>query len=873
MRLEPRNLKIPLGVLTTDTARGTQGRYKNCDRIRFHEGLPEKLGGWILSSVGSTVGYATPKTTFRAFVDTGGYALGAGTINIASNSGQFLFDAITSGDRVWLFGNDIAGSGVRVATGDADNNPTVVTLDNTVTATAGNACRIQYPEEFVYQGLSAGAQILDGLTTGSTQITISRPVHKYLRAGTVVRIKLVAAGYHVSKLLNNLADGATMLTLEDPLPSAASTAADACKIFAKGSEHVGIDEVAATTSSWVVRILANSPAAISTLVFTQPILEDAVAFTIWLNPFQETFASANKAAGSASITVAPVTLFGAVANSFILFPDMETDYIRYKGSVRAVHDWVDLDDEKWAAIGTEVKLYLINEGALFDITPLKSSGVLVNPFDVTQFSNIVTVHHVGHTEQVGDYVRFAGAATVGGINLNSEYTVATVVDADTYTILAQQAATATVAGGGGNVNYEYDIDAGLASNSEVFGWGTGPYGSGLYGVGSAGTGVQAKTRIWSLDNFGEDLLAAPSGGALYWWDKTLGPTSRAVVVATAPATIQRIAVSPQARHVIAFGGGTGSFSSPGTPDKLFIRWSDQADFSVWDPTTLNLAGDIRLDRGSEIVSGVKSRQDLITFTDVSVHALQYVGSSLVFGLRHLGQVSRLCGPNAAVDVNGVVFFMTVGSFYTYDGVLREIDCPIKNTVYDALDPNQTNKVFASGNLNFHEVWWFYNDTNYAKVNYSEQNCWDFGGIPRTAFHDDSPFMLKPYGFMNGLIFQHETLHDETTIDGTQVPMVSFLEAGDMEIDEAGQYVMMVAAMIPDFKTLTGNVKLSLSGRPYPQGPLRTAGPFTITSSTQRQAMRFKTRQVSFKVQSDQLGDHWRMSVWRAEVRPVSRRGG
>jgi hypothetical protein len=873
MRLEPRNLQVPVGVVTVNTDRGAQGRYKDCDRIRFFDGLPEKLGGWIRSSVGTTTGFATSKTTFRAFVDTGGYALGAGTINIASNGGQFLFSAIGAGDRVWLFGNDIAGSGVRVATGDADLNPTVVTLDGNVTATAGNACRIQYPEEFVLQALSAGAQILDGLTTGSTQITISRPVLHYLRAGTVVRIKLVVAGYHVSKLLNNLVSGATMLELEDPLPSAASPAADACKIFAKGSEHVGIDETASTTVSSVVRILANSPAASATLVFTQPILEDAVAYTIWLNPFQETFAALSYPAASAAITVAPVTLFGAVAGSLIWFPDMDSDAIKYLGSVRAVHDWVDLDDEKWAAIGTEVKLYLINEGVLFDITPLKATGVLVNPFDVVAFSNIVTVHHVGHGEQVGDYVRFSGGTPIGGLDLNHEYVVATVIDADTYTFLAQQAATSTVSGAGGSPNYEYDIDAGLATNSEVFGWGTGPYGSGLYGVGDAGTGVQAKTRIWSLDNFGEDLLAAPSGGALYWWDKTLGPTSRAVVVATAPPSIQRIKVSPQARHVVAFGAGLGSFSSPGTPDKLFIRWSDQADFSVWIPSALNLAGDIRLDFGSEIVLAVKSRQDIITSTDVSLHALQYVGGALVFGLRHLGTISPPCGPNAAVDVNGVVFIMTESTFFSYDGVLREINCPVKNTVYDVLDINQTNKVFASLNFNFHEVWWFYNDTSYVKVNFAEAECWDFGGVPRTAFHDNSPFMKKPYGFMNGLIFQHETLHDETTIDGTQVPMVSLLATGDMEIDEAGSAVFMVAAMIPDFKTLIGNVKLSVSGRAYPQSPFRTEGPYPITSSTERQGVRTKTRQLSFQIKSDQLGDHWRVGTWRAEVRAVSRRGG
>jgi hypothetical protein len=868
MRLEPINLDIPVGVVTVDTDRGARGRWKNCDHIRFHEGLPQKLGGWILASVGTENGFATPITTFSALVGGAGYVATAASIPIAAPG---LFAGILTGDRVWLFGNDFAGSGVRTALIDADLNPTYADLDGNVTMTAGDAVRIEYPEEYVLQALSAGTEIVDGFETGSTMITVADPIENYLRAGTVVRIALLAGGFHISKFLNNISFGATQFELETPLPSTASVAANSTKIFAAGSNYVGL-EVPGATSSLVVRILANSPVASDDLIFTEPVLEDAAGYIVFLTPFQETFSTAGFSVGATSVTIAPVAAFGAAAGEFLMFPDLEINPVRYLGAVRAAHDWVDLDDERWAAIGTEVKLYLINEGALFDITPLAGTGVLVDPFDTTALSDVVNVSHSGHGRQTGDYVRFSGGTPVGGVDLDGEFKIFEVIDADNYTIIGPHAATATV-NGGGNVSYEYDLSAGLAENSEIFGWGTGAYGVGPYGIGDAGLGIQAQMRIWSLDNFGEDLLASPTGGALYWWDKTLGPASRAVVRPNAPATMQRMLVSPQARHVIAFGAGDGSFSSPGDPDKLFTRWSDQADFDTWIPTSTNLAGDIRLDKGSEIITAVESRQDMITFTDVSLHALQYVGGSLVFGLRHLGQISALCGANAAVDANGIVWAMTESDFITYDGVIRVVDCPVLNTVYDVLDLNQTDKVFASVMNLFTEIWFFYNDTDYVKINWDEDAAWDFGSTPRTAFHDSSPFLKRPYGFMNGLIFQHETGVDNTTVEGTQSPLVSFIESGDSELDEAGSRLMFVGAMIPDFEILTGSIELTLSGRAYPQSPLKSNGPHVITNSTGRKAVRFRSRQVSFRVESNQLGDFWRMGGWRAEVRPAGKRGG
>lgn len=551
---------------------------------------------------------------------------------------------------------------------------------------------------------------------------------------------------------------------------------------------------------------------------------------------------------------------------------------RFLGFARALHDWVDLDAQRWLAIGTDLKLYLVNNNVLFDITPLRESGILTDPFATVITDNTVTVTDVAHGGQVGNFVRFSGAALVGGLDMNMEFQIDTVIDANTYTVEHPSAATSTDTGGG-SVNYEYDIDIGPSGNVTVTGWGTGGYGQGLYGFGQVGVGIDQPLRIWSLDNFGEDLLASPNGGALYHWDRTSGPGTRAVLVPTAPSTIQRMLISPEARHVVAFGAGTGSAASPGDPDKLFIRFSDQEDFTNFTPASTNTAGDIRLDVGSEIITAVESRGDIIVFTDESLHALQFIGGDLVFGIRHLGQSVSIIGPNAVVDVNGIVYFMGEDDFLIYDGVLRVMNCDVRNQVFEDINQAQGEKVFCSVNKLFTEVWWFYpasaSETNnrYVKYNYKDQ-VWDFGIMDRTAFHDSSAFLGKPYGTQDGKIFQHETGVDASDGEGVAIALPSLLASYEHELSE-GDRMMRVTEMIPDFKTLVGSVDLTLNARAYPQQPdgqLVTKGPFTIAPTTEKVDVKIRGRQVSFQIESDALGDNWRMSDWRARVRPHGRRG-
>ncbi len=865
-------LTLAPGIMTEETDRGAVSRYKTCDKIRFRQLLPEKIGGWILSSLGTEDGDLDLATTQFTGL-SGTYIATATTIPLESAF------TVVDGDPIWLFGTSITGVWGTNFISDAINGiegSFVFFIDAVATAAIGDAFVIEYPDEF-----GGADDVASGGTTGSVNLVVTTPITTYLKAGTVIRIDLTAGGPHWTILKNDILSGATAIVLRDPLPAPVDNAgALGLRMFVRTSDM--FDTTA--NVSYVVRFLAQVMPATTTVRLTESLPADADLFDINIFPFEAVSADGAQVS-TTSLLVTPGSANGnadgsAFPESFVVAPQFQQDEICYLGEARALHDWADLENEIWLAIGTHEKLYVVNNGVLFDITPIRDSGVLAGPFDTTAGDQTVIVNDAAHGTQPGDYVTYSGAAITSGIDFNQEFQVATVIDAGSYTIEAPFPATTTVLGGGGAVSFEYQIAIGSETSVTVFGWGTGAYGGGFYGIGQAGVGITVPARIWALDNFGEDLLASPNGSTLYHWDRTTGPSARAVVVPTAPNTIQWMIVSPQSRHTIAFGAGTGSQSVPGEPDKLLIRWSDQESFSIWDPTSENLAGDIRLDVGSEIITATESRGDILVWTDESLHALQFVGGTFVFGLRHLGQSVKIIGPNAAVDANGIVYFMGEDDFLVYDGTLRVMPCDVRNQVFDDLNRAQGSKVFGAVNKLFTEVWWFYpslaSETNdrYVKYNYKDK-VWDFGTITRTAFHDSSAFLgQKPYGTFDGKLYQHETGTDEADEVGVLQPMISFLETYDVEIDPSGSYLMHVREMIPDFKSLTGSIDLTLNGRGYPQrASLTTTGPFVVTASTEKVDLRFRTRQVSFEVRSDALGDDWRMGTWRAAARPHGRRGG
>jgi len=378
---------------------------------------------------------------------------------------------------------------------------------------------------------------------------------------------------------------------------------------------------------------------------------------------------------------------------------------QFMGTCRRLRDWTSLDSKKWSAVATDTKLYLWQDGILFDITPLRDSGTLTNPFDTTISSDIVVVNHTNHGAQIGDYVRYSNATAVGGITIDGEYQVNSIVDNNSYRILHTAAATSTVSDGGGSVDYQYDISAGAESAVTAIGYGTGPYGREGYGNARTGSTLVLGIRTWSLDTWGEDLLASPRGGAIYWWDRSKGTGQRAVALGgDAPPNNEYMLVSQRDRHVLALGA-YDYFNTAFDP--MLIRWCSTEDLNDWVPTSTNTSGDLRLYSGSKIVAGVRSRLETIVFTDVSVHTLPFVGGFDVFGLNIVGENVSILGPNCAVSIDHRVIFMAEADFHIYDGIVKVLPCDVRNLVYDNLNVQQKDKIYGGLNREFNEIWWFY----------------------------------------------------------------------------------------------------------------------------------------------------------------------
>lgn len=376
----------------------------------------------------------------------------------------------------------------------------------------------------------------------------------------------------------------------------------------------------------------------------------------------------------------------------------------FLGIARNMIDWSSLDGAKWTAIGTDWKLYLWqSDGTLYDITPIRRTVVLTDPLTTVTGSTTVTVTDASHAARVNDFVTFSGATAVGGLTIDGEYQITSVTAYDSYTIEAASAASSS-ATGGGTVSAAYQINTGQASSVTGRGWGTCGWGQETWNTPRNCSRAIIEARTWSLDNWGEDLIAAPFGGSIYWWDRTSGPGNRATLLTEAPERTNYAIISQRDRHLFAMGA-TERFS--GEFDPLLIRWCSQEDFDDWIPTSTNTSGDLRLYRGSRIITAVKTRGEIIVFTDESAHSINYLGGFDVYGVNVVGENVSILGPNAVIATDYRVYLMGEGDWFVYDGVMRVLPCDVRNFVYGGLNVAQKTKVFAGLNREFNEIWWFY----------------------------------------------------------------------------------------------------------------------------------------------------------------------
>ena len=586
------------------------------------------------------------------------------------------------------------------------------------------------------------------------------------------------------------------------------------------------------------------------------------------------------------------------------FPEKIGGWEKYSGSsflgtARGLHNWVALDGNIFLGIGTSLKYYIEQGLGFNDITPIRettSAGDVT--FSATNGSSTITVTDTGHGAVQNDFVTFSGAASLGGnvtaAVLNQEYQIASVPTSNTFTIVAKDTSGSTVTAsasdsgnGGGSTVGAYQINVGLDNMVGGTGWSAGTWGRGTWNS-SASVTVEGQLRLWSHDNFGEDLLINPRDGGVFLWDKTNGTGTRAVEVSTltgasdTPTIAKQILVSDSDRHVIAFGTNTIGTS---VQDNLLIRFSDQESAVNWTPTTTNTAGSLKIGSGSRFVTALQTKREILVWTDTSLHSMTFIGPPFTFGIQQLASNITIIGPNAAVAVEDTVFWMGRDNFYVYNGATSQLPCNVKEKVFFDFNTDEEDKVFAGVNSNFNEIWWFYpsasatENDSYVIYNYGEQ-LWYYGTLSRTAWLDRG---IKEFPIATGsnYLFNHEKGYDD---DGSA--MASEIESSQMDIGEGEQFIF-INRIIPDL-TFNGSTASSpgadftLKTRNFPGATYSTTDTETVTRTatsttvpfeqfTNQAFVRLRGRSFAFKISSSGSGVRWRLGSPRVDFRSDGKR--
>ena len=651
----------------------------------------------------------------------------------------------------------------------------------------------------------------------------------------------------------------------------------------------------------------------------------------------------------------------------------------FQGVCRSLWNWVTLGGNNLIGVGTNLKFYINQGGLYYDITPIRETVSLNNPFNTTNASTTVLVTDTSHGCVTGDFVTFSGASAIGGLTIDGEFQV-TVLTANTYNITAASPATSTAGPGGGTVTTVYQINVGPALPVPLVGWGAGAWGSpppeappstvGSWGYGRDSTSA---LRLWNQINYGQDLVYGPRTNSIYYWTANNGVSTRGVLLNSLGGTVSFTNASPTVvtstilyteGAALQFSGGslpTGvsasttyyvfqvngltfnllntsgtevNTSSSGTGsislivdvptvqnnmtvsdasrfllafgcndygssilDPMLIRWSAQDDIYNWTPDPTNQAGFTRLSHGSEIITTVQTRQEIVVFTDVSVYSLQYLGPPYVWASQLLGDNISIMSPNAAVIASGIVYWMGVDKFYSYDGRVQTLNSDLRRYVFGDLNQAQSLQVFSGTNEGFNEVWWFYCSANataidkYVIYNYVEK-IWYYGTMSRTAWLDSG---LQSYPIaanyvtatLTGNLINHETgLNDNTT--GTAAAIDAYISSSEFDIGD-GHNFGFVWRVLPDLTfenaestpagalpavamTLYGLSNSGSGVTSTASQPVAKSNTYVITEEFTGQIFtRMRGRQMIFKISSNQVNTCWQLGAPRIDIRPDGRR--
>jgi hypothetical protein len=593
------------------------------------------------------------------------------------------------------------------------------------------------------------------------------------------------------------------------------------------------------------------------------------------------------------------------------------------GPVRAQHTWTDLNGRKYAALGTSKVLIIYYEGGFYDITPINADQTGCT-FDSTTTDDEVTVNLTSHGLSAGDYFKFKTVTLPGGgvtgyttadFTTNVFEVIATPTG-NTFTITMPSNESGTGMSAQGSATLNSYITIGPVFQTPAYGWGTDTWSAGAWGEESSVTNVTLDPGSWSLDNYGQLLVATVRNGATYTWNpSTAGALDiRAAIVSGAPTTSLMSLVSDRDRHLFLMGTET-TIGSPSTQNKMFIRFSNQEDINVWNPTATNTAGTFLLDQGNEIITAVQGKDYVLVLTDQAAYQIQFVGPPFTFSIRQVGSNCGCLGQHAAVFAQGAVFWMGFGGgFFMYDGTVKQLPSLVEDFVFttqgDALGINYNANQIAYGYHNslYNEVGWYYAASGSQQINRNVvfnflEQTWTTGSLARTSYNDAQTYAL-PYATqftintipsfptINGATntygsskyWAHEIGVNEVDANGVSTAITSYIQSGDYDLDVQqgmagdGENIMRVSRFIPDFKNLSGNAKVTMFFRNYPNqaeqsdsnGPLIT-GPFTCNSTTTFVSTRVRGRQVSLKIENDAVNQSWRYGTLRLDIQAGGRR--
>ena len=596
----------------------------------------------------------------------------------------------------------------------------------------------------------------------------------------------------------------------------------------------------------------------------------------------------------------------------------------FLGTCRALHPFVALAGESYLGVGTHLKYYINEGGGYNDITPLRVTTAAGDvTFAAANGSSTLTVTDSNHGANENDFVTFSGAASLGGNItagvLNQEYQISRIVNTNSYEVVAREVASLndiTIDGvytptpvlanssdtgnGGSSVVGAYQIQSGLDTTVAGTGWGAGTWSRGAWGSSANLTAVGDILRVWSHDNFGEDLIINVRNGGIYYWDKSTSsaPFARAVELkdlagadATTPTIAKQVMISDRDRHVIVFG--CDAQNDIGVQDPLLIRFSDQENPLVWSAQATNTAGDLRIGTGSEIITALETRQQILVWTDKSLHSMQFLGPPFTFGISMISENITIASPLSAIAVDDMVMWMGEEEFYIYSGQVQKLPCSVRAYVFNDFNHDQAEKVTAAVNSSYSEIWWFYpsaTETNgivnqdidkYVVYNYEEQ-VWYYGNLNRTAWIDRGIGQYPVAASTDGYLYYHEFGTDDGSVN-PPAAISSYIESSQMSIG-AGDNFVFLSKLIPDV-TFDGstspspNVDFTLETRRFPGSDYnQTTNSNVIRSSTvpveqftDQVRLRMRGRSFALKIESENTGVEWRLGTPRVELRPDGRR--